>query len=1140
MAGNGTVTLKFRVDDVNGGMKELIVDADSLKKVIERTVKVAKDFNAKAINFASIATGIDQAQQSIAQFQSALKGLTDAYQVQKVAETQLETVMRQRMKATDAEISSIKQLASAQQELGVIGDEVQLSGAQQMATFLNQKRSLEVLIPAMNNLIAQQNGLNATNQDAVTVGNLMGKAMQGQVSALTRVGITFNEAQAHVMKFGTESQRAAMLAKIITQNVGEMNAELAKTDVGEQKQRENRIGDYKELAGSLAQVIMPLVTFSATAALALSGFMKFVAGVRAAGGALKGLTLASTIATAKTFRLAVAKKLLGAAMVMGTGSVRKAATAMRLYDNAAKGSVARTVALKVALRGLLISTGIGAAIAALTWAISALTSSADAAADSIDGMTEAQRRAKEAADEQKRLVDETTQGIEMWTSKIKTFSGTKSEEQKMLDELNNTYGETFGYFDKLSQWYDVLKNNVSDYVELLRLQEGAQRQVANLSHLRDRKEQIDNSTPDVEIDREKTRKMEKSNPQGMKNKVVVRNRKTGEFSVMDAGDYNDATNRRFGINSMIGRQEQELDKTNTRIQEIIGRVHTGKDRPTPAAVSQPSHSPSATREQTEMQRLSAEIEKKKEQYTTASDADRQTLRSEIEGLETRKAALQNLLNEAGRPLKLDSESDFDKELQYLRGMRSQAAREELAGYDAKIKEVEQKRREFTEAAHKPVPLEKIDTYEALSAELDHYSGKLQYATTAEREEIRKQINALNSLKEQWDTLLDGLDSPGPVETLDTLGKIEKAISYVDARIQQASGNELAALERQKNAYEAKRRAMMRTVELTDMRDETDRIDGLSGKSRRREISAIGYDGLTDKISELRRQLDDVKNPVTDEQRRDIESLIETYETWRRESIDTWGSLRQGYGEIKNVGNAITGITDAIDGNGNAWEKLTGIVDGFLQLFDGIKAIVDIINLMTAATKQHTTAKQTEKVVTMGATGATVADTLATETDIGVKSGDAIANATKSGAALPFPLNLVAIAAGVAAVIGALAMIGSFSTGGIVGGSSPQGDRLLARVNSGEMILNKAQQTRLYNALNGNGHLAAASAAVTRGGGGEPQIGVSPDVMRLVVAASRQPVVVGGTMRVSGRDLVCTLANETRIASRSGRRTGIRL
>ncbi len=111
------------------------------------------------------------------------------------------------MNATADDIQGIKDLASAQQELGVIGDEVQLSGAQQIATFLKQKESLATLLPAMNNLLAQQNGLNATTQDAVSVGNLMGKVMQGQTSALTRVGITFDEAEEKVLKYGTESER---------------------------------------------------------------------------------------------------------------------------------------------------------------------------------------------------------------------------------------------------------------------------------------------------------------------------------------------------------------------------------------------------------------------------------------------------------------------------------------------------------------------------------------------------------------------------------------------------------------------------------------------------------------------------------------------------------------------------------------------------------------------------------------------------------------------------------------------------------------------------------------------------------------------------------------------------------------------
>ncbi|MDE6702114.1 MAG: hypothetical protein K2K00_00370, partial [Muribaculaceae bacterium] len=49
----------------------------------------------------------------------------------------------------DAEIQSIKDLCSAQQQLGAIGDEVQLAGAQKLATFLSEKNSLAALIPVM-------------------------------------------------------------------------------------------------------------------------------------------------------------------------------------------------------------------------------------------------------------------------------------------------------------------------------------------------------------------------------------------------------------------------------------------------------------------------------------------------------------------------------------------------------------------------------------------------------------------------------------------------------------------------------------------------------------------------------------------------------------------------------------------------------------------------------------------------------------------------------------------------------------------------------------------------------------------------------------------------------------------------------
>ena len=442
------VSFTIKLDD-RGTFKKVTMDAEQLVRAVRSVQDESEKAKRSVLTWAETSQAVDVLQSSIGELQGVVSDLTSAYQVQLVAETQIETIMRQRMMATDEQIQSIKNLCSAQQELGVIGDEVQLSGAQQMATFLQNKRSLDVLIPAMNNLVAQQNGLNATNQDAVSIGNMMGKAMQGQVEVLQRVGITFDESQKKVLQYGTESERAAMLAKVITQNVGNMNAELAKTDAGKQKQLENTLGDIKEQMGALVQGIAPYVTMASQITITITGVVKLTTSLYAAVKAFSTLTVVTEATSRAKVGMTAVVRVLTATIHGEAVGATTAAVATR--------------ALGVAVKSLLISTGVGIAIVALTEAINYLMNSSDDAAKSVDKLSEAEQKAKmthqQTAQQMAGVRSEIMQNI----AALKNFKGSKEQEKAMVQQMNTKYGEAMGYYSTVSQWYQTLTANSKAY-----------------------------------------------------------------------------------------------------------------------------------------------------------------------------------------------------------------------------------------------------------------------------------------------------------------------------------------------------------------------------------------------------------------------------------------------------------------------------------------------------------------------------------------------------------------------------------------------------------------------------------------------------------------------------------------------------
>lgn len=155
-----------------------------------------------------------------------------------------------------------------------------------------------------------------------------------------------------------------------------------------------------------------------------------------------------------------------------------------------------------------------------------------------------------------------------------------------------------------------------------------------------------------------------------------------------------------------------------------------------------------------------------------------------------------------------------------------------------------------------------------------------------------------------------------------------------------------------------------------------------------------------------------------------------------EAIDTFkNNMDSVSSAIGDFGNAFGSLSEAIGGTGGAMLEMAG---------QTMQAIAQIIPQIVAL--------------------------------IGAKEGEALASGTASASGLPFPANLAAIASIIATITALFASFaGKFADGGIISGGSFHGDKLLAKVNAGEMILNQKQQGSLFRALDGG--FGAASGKV---------------------------------------------------------------
>lgn len=194
-----------------------------------------------------------------------------------------------------------------------------------------------------------------------------------------------------------------------------------------------------------------------------------------------------------------------------------------------------------------------------------------------------------------------------------------------------------------------------------------------------------------------------------------------------------------------------------------------------------------------------------------------------------------------------------------------------------------------------------------------------------------------------------------------------------------------------------------------------------------------------------------------------------------------------YDGIKNIASssdrmvsAFQSLRDVLnDVDATGWEKIMAVWNAIINTVDGVSSVIRTIENISAISAKLAGAEQSSKDIIAGKVAEVAANQVATEVEIAGarrKTEAAVtemaAKSTAAYAGIPFAgagLAAAQIAAMTAMIQAAKMSIPGFREGGIVVGPAA-GDRVLARMNGGEMVLTTAQQSRLFRMLDEGGQV----------------------------------------------------------------------
>ncbi len=234
-----------------------------------------------------------------------------------------------------------------------------------------------------------------------------------------------------------------------TGTIEEAFSTMAATGSAKLQMLNNKLGEVSDMIQGTVGNALPYLNFASQLTVTASSAMQLGTAFRAMGSAAKIAAVTGNLWNATSVRMNALTATCSATM---------------------RGAAVSATTLKLAVQGLMISTGVGIAVAALTTAIGYLMSSSSSAADSVNALSQAQMEAQQVQQQSAAKLAEVRTEIDQNIARLKTFKGSKDEEKQVVQQLNAKYGEAFGYYKTVSQWYNTLVNDSKAYCAQLEVE----------------------------------------------------------------------------------------------------------------------------------------------------------------------------------------------------------------------------------------------------------------------------------------------------------------------------------------------------------------------------------------------------------------------------------------------------------------------------------------------------------------------------------------------------------------------------------------------------------------------------------------------------------------------------------------------